>query len=134
MSIGNRIKKHREKAGLSQKELGEKLGVSQQHIAQYENEKRIPKMETLRKLSNALNVYTYDLLYDENTAEEKKQQDIAEIAIKLINDGNLELPNNDISNVILLRNFNRLNNLGKKEAFKRVEELTEIQKYTEPNN
>ena len=38
MSIGEQIKKYRNEVGLSQKELGEKLGVSQAMIAQYENE------------------------------------------------------------------------------------------------
>ena len=52
MDIGEQIRNHRKKAGLSQKELEKKLGVSQQHIAQYENGKRIPKLETLIKISN----------------------------------------------------------------------------------
>ena len=52
MDIGEQIRNHRKKDGLSQKELEKKLGVSQQHIAQYENGKRIPKLETLIKISN----------------------------------------------------------------------------------
>lgn len=56
MNIGEQIKKYRKEAGLSQKELGQKLGVSQQHIAQYESGKRIPKLETINKIAGALNV------------------------------------------------------------------------------
>lgn len=56
MNIGDSIRKYRKKARLSQRELGERLGVSQQHIAQYENGKRTPKYDTIKKISSALNV------------------------------------------------------------------------------
>lgn len=62
MDIGEQIRKYRKEAGLSQKKLGEMLGVSQQHIAQYENGKRIPKLETTEKIAVALGVSTTDLL------------------------------------------------------------------------
>ena len=54
MTTGQKIKQYRLKAGLSQKDLGEKLNVSQQMIAQYESDKRAPKLETLEKISDAL--------------------------------------------------------------------------------
>ena len=38
MTIGDRIKKARQEKGLSQKELGRKLGVSQQMIGQWETD------------------------------------------------------------------------------------------------
>ena len=61
MDIGEQIKKYRKEANLSQKELGYKLGVSQQHIAQYENGKRIPKLESLERIAGALNVDVWEL-------------------------------------------------------------------------
>lgn len=64
MNIGQNIRIYRKKAGLSQKELGEKLGVSQQHIAQYENGKRTPKLETIIKIASALDCEVSDI--DEN--------------------------------------------------------------------
>ncbi|MBS5129751.1 MAG: helix-turn-helix transcriptional regulator [Lachnospiraceae bacterium] len=54
MNTGEIIKKARKKAGFTQKELGEKLGVSASMIAQYENNTRNPKIETLKKISFAL--------------------------------------------------------------------------------
>lgn len=64
MNIGDSIRENRKKARLSQKELGQKLGVSQQHIAQYENGKRIPKLETIRKIADALGIYISELAVD----------------------------------------------------------------------
>ena len=47
---------------MSQKDLGEKLNVSQQMIAQYESDKRAPKLETLEKISDALHIGIGNLL------------------------------------------------------------------------
>ena len=62
MTTGQKIKQYRLKAGLSQKDLGEKLNVSQQMIAQYESDKRAPKLETLEKISDALHIGIGNLL------------------------------------------------------------------------
>lgn len=82
MNSGERIRKYRKEAGLTQKELGERLGVSQQHIAQYENGKRIPKIETIDKIAVALNVSRNDLL---------DWKDIPEIADQIISSELVEL-------------------------------------------
>ena len=62
MTIGDRIKKIRQEKGLSQKELGEMLGVSQQMIGQWETGKANPKIETVDKIAIALKVSRNDLL------------------------------------------------------------------------
>ena len=54
--IGKVIKARREKAGLSQKELGELIGMSQQQLSQYESGTRRPKLETVSKMAKALNM------------------------------------------------------------------------------
>lgn len=54
MTIGERIKKIRQEKGLSQKELGERISVSQQMIGQWENGKANPKIETIEKIAKAL--------------------------------------------------------------------------------
>ena len=72
MNIGEQIKKYRKEAWLSQKELGERLGVSQQHIAQYENGKRIPKIETINNIAGALGI-GIKKLYPDFSREEWKQ-------------------------------------------------------------
>lgn len=54
MTIGEFIQYSRKKAGLTQKELGDKLGLSGSMIGQWENNLRNPKPETLKKLNDAL--------------------------------------------------------------------------------
>lgn len=61
MTTGQRIKAARKAAGMTQKELGEKLGLSFQSIAQWENDLRNPKVETLQRIANALLVRVSDL-------------------------------------------------------------------------
>ena len=50
------IQQSRKNAGLSQKQLGEKLGLSASMIGQWENDLRNPKMETLERIADALGV------------------------------------------------------------------------------
>ena len=64
MTIGERIKNARKDKGWSQSELGKALGVSQQMIAQFENSRKNPKIETLDKIASALGVSVIDLLGD----------------------------------------------------------------------
>ena len=47
-----RIKRLREKAGLSQRALAEKIGVSQQSINKYENHNIEPDIETLIRIAD----------------------------------------------------------------------------------
>jgi transcriptional regulator with XRE-family HTH domain len=60
MAIGQRIKHIRNLRGLTQKELGEKVGFSGKtsdvRIAQYETETRIPKENLLSEMAGVLNV------------------------------------------------------------------------------
>lgn len=70
MTSGQRIRGTRKRAGLTQKELGEKLGISYQTVAQWENDLRNPKYETLQRIASALGVPLVDLL-PEPTEEEK---------------------------------------------------------------
>ncbi len=58
----NRITILRKKEKLSQSELAEKLNISQQSISSYENGKREPDNETLKKLADFFNVTTDYLL------------------------------------------------------------------------
>lgn len=62
MTIGDRIKKARKNAGLTQKELGERLGVSAAMVSQYETGSRTPRIDTMKRISTALNVPIQDLL------------------------------------------------------------------------
>lgn len=130
-SICKRIRELRIEKGFSQKYIGEKCGLTQQAINRIEHGLRKIDIDLLRKIALALDVYTYDLLYDEKTSSEKKQQELIEIATNFIGDGLLEFPDNaTVANELLLNSFNKLNKKGKVEAVKRVAELTEIPRYT----
>lgn len=48
------IKEARLKAGLTQKELGERLGVSVSAITKLENRKNSPTVETLERIAGAI--------------------------------------------------------------------------------
>lgn len=61
MTAGEKIKFYRTQKGLSQKELGKLLGVSQQMIGQYENKSETLKPSTLRKIAVALGCKISDL-------------------------------------------------------------------------
>ena len=52
----NRIKELRQSKGLTQAELAQKVGVSNQAIHYYENDKREPKNETWQKLADYFGV------------------------------------------------------------------------------
>jgi|SRR5699024_5503169 len=52
----NKIREFRKKAGISQRELAKKIGVSFQSISFYEKGERQPKLETWIKLANFFNV------------------------------------------------------------------------------
>ena len=69
MTIGERIKEFRLKAGLTQSELAEKLGIPYQSIGQWERGLRSPKIETLQKIADALNVPLGVLTISEEEAQ-----------------------------------------------------------------
>ena len=54
MTIGETIKQARIAAGLTQVELGKRLGLSKATVSQYENGKHNPKIETLQRIAAAL--------------------------------------------------------------------------------
>lgn len=62
MTVGERIQIARKNAGLTQKELGAKLGVSYQGIAQWENNMRNPKIGSLQRIADALDIPVGELL------------------------------------------------------------------------
>ena len=115
MTRGQLIKAARKKAGMTQKELGAKLGVAYQTLAQWENDLRNPKLDTLQRIASALGVPVQDLISDWEAVdkEEFKRVFIYGEGIKDRIDAALD----------------RLNDEGQEKAAERVEELTEIPKY-----
>lgn len=119
MTIGENIRKIRKEKGLTQKKLGELCNMNEVQIRQYELGKAKPKLETAIKIATALSVDIGKLIEDCNIvfppAKPKR-------STSLLGDCTLE---DD-----LLDAFYNLNDEGQKEAVKRVDELTEIPKYS----
>ena len=57
----NRIKELRQSKGLTQAELAKKVGISEQSVSFYENNRRKPKVETWNRLANFFNVSVHFL-------------------------------------------------------------------------
>ena len=114
MNIGGNIKKIRKSKGLTQRQLAEKMGVTQQFIGKLEKNINSPNFTTLQKIANALDVSIYDLqgaswmnkAAELNRTHKEKTQ-------------------------VLLDHYNKLNDLGQDKAIERVGELTELKKYTD---
>lgn len=62
MNIGEKIKNARESADLTQKELAERLGVTQKDVSRWENNKITPNIETFAKICKALDASADELL------------------------------------------------------------------------
>lgn len=54
--IAKKIRERREILGWTQKEVSLKAGVTREHISRIENNKAMPNISTLRKLSKAMGV------------------------------------------------------------------------------
>lgn len=119
-SLGMVIKEYRQENSLSLREFSKKCNLSHTYIDKLEkgidtrSGKVVePTLDAVEKISSALGITLNELLIaigkiEDNTKEKNKD-------IKYIED-----------------TINKLNSIGKKEAIKRISELTEINKYTTP--
>lgn len=104
MDMSRRIKERRILMGLTQEELGEKLGLQKSAIAKYEN----GRVENIKRsvISNMAKILAcspcYLMGWDEKPETLQPQ---------------------------ILEYYNQLNDIGRHEATKRVEELTYIPQY-----
>lgn len=64
MTTGELIRDARKKKGLTQKELGDLLGITAVGIAQWENGFRNPRLDTRQKLAKALDIDVTTLMSD----------------------------------------------------------------------
>lgn len=69
--IGEFIKEQRALKNLTQKQLAEKLGVTDKAISRWETGKGVPDVSLLIPLSNALEVSVHEILLGEKIEEEK---------------------------------------------------------------
>lgn len=162
MSIGENIKKIRKEKGLTQKQLGNKLGISQAAIGQFENSSNL-KIDTIQKIADALEtpmiLFVEDDLLDvatwiDGSAEQdlidKKFNEImnnTEISIdekkrkteelltqlEIMEDYHIDNVNHAIEYRIN-QIVKQLNHIGKEKALEHVEMLSKIPEYKKDNN
>lgn len=122
MSIGQRIRDARKKAGLTQEQLAIACNVATITIRQYETNKREPRYEQLKSIARVLKVDWADLVDGDDAAEMVKRH-----MLDMLN-GKKEPAHEQLSQALLAA-FSQLNDEGQGKAVERVEELTEIPKY-----
>ena len=118
MTTGERIKTFRKHKGLTQKELAERMGVAPQTLAQWENNLRNPKYETLNRIAKELEISYLDLVED---ADDMIVHSIEE-----------DLPLKDFYKKELITAFEKLNFGGKEKTIEYAEMLNEIPRFQNP--
>ena len=73
MNIGENIRQARKNAGLTQKELGEKLGISAAAIGQFEKKNSNPHNSTVQKIAAVLEISPLTL-YDQEQPQNMLQR------------------------------------------------------------
>lgn len=109
VEIGNRIQQARSYRHYTLDEVAQKIGVAKSTIQRYENGKiQKIKLPVIDSIANALNVNPAWLVGKSNE---------------------MEIVYNH-KDIIIMKYYNSLNDIGKKEATKRVEELTHLPQYS----
>ena len=136
MTFSENLKQIRINKGFSQKEIAERLGVSQPSYAQYENGKRNPKLETVRKIADALGIYISDLVVDwkQYSPTEYAQDIMNDITQGALNSAEEAVSSgkkvlNDVKETCIISDFRKLNKNGQDKAIEQVELLTKIPEY-----
>ncbi len=120
---GDMIRKCRIEKGLTQKKLGELCGIADSNIRKYESGNQNPKIETLQKIADALDIPVNRLLAGKIISRDELKEKLSEYGLTHL------VPDTEEERTVL-ENCKKLNETGKKEAAKRVEELTHLEKYT----
>lgn len=151
MTIGERIKAAREQAGITQVELGEKIGVSGVAIMRYEKNARQPRLEQLQAIATALGVSVGHLLGQEserviipgrlkfvevNDPEsgfiryniEAADQEAFDYGLQILENAGISVQSH-IPQALVLAAMDKLNYDGQQKVVERAEELTEIPRY-----
>lgn len=116
-SISDRLKKALEIRDMTQADLVKKTGIGKSSISTYLSGSYEPKQKNTYKLAKALNVNEAWLMGYDVDIERK--------------DNSVNLSNKELK---LVQNYNLLNDVGKLEAQKRIEELTLIDMYSNKSN
>jgi Zn-dependent peptidase ImmA (M78 family)/transcriptional regulator with XRE-family HTH domain len=114
--LGENLKYYRLLKGLNVRELANKIGVSAMEISNYENNKRRPTLENLRKLSGVLG---FDIAGISSFSANEPKIDFNEFRKQSkLNKGNIFLLENQITN-LLTRYWETINLVGKEACLPR---------------
>lgn len=127
MEIGKRIKMLRNSAGITQDELGDKLGVKKAAIQKYESGSIVNlKIETIKKLAEIFEVTPAYIMgwdkFDEEINNDKLKRQIR-LAELLSDRFDMEIVE------VIFKSFD-LNEDGQDKLFAYMEDLTQLDKYT----
>ena len=116
MNIGENIRRARKNAGLTQKELGEKLGISAAAVGQFEKKNSNLQNSTVQKIAAVLEISPLSL-YDQGPAQNQLQRTLTYAEHLSSRESRL------------LAYFHMLNSTGQQECMKRIKELTQLAEY-----
>ena len=114
MTIGEKIKKARTEAKMTQKELAEKCGMADSAIRKYESGKVVPKLDTIAKIARAMGLYDGDLVDAGQWGQVQPGEDSEPASA---------------AESQLIYHFRTLNDNGQTVAVERVQELAQIPAY-----
>ena len=91
--IGKFIVKCRKQKNMTQSELGEKLGVTEKSISNWENGRNMPDLSLFKPLCNELDISLNDLMSGEKVKEKEYQEKLEENIINTIDYTNKKIEN-----------------------------------------
>lgn len=101
--IGRFIANCRKQRKMTQSELGEKLGVTEKSVSNWENGRNMPDLSLFKPLCNELNITLNDLLSGEKVTEKEYREKLEENIINTIDYTNKKLENrNNFIGLILI--------------------------------
>ena len=101
--IGKFIAECRKQRKMTQSELGEKLGVTEKSISNWENGRNMPDLSLFKPLCNELNISLNDLMSGEKVTEKEYQEKLEENIIHTIDYTNKKINNrNNFIGLILI--------------------------------
>ena len=105
--IGNFIAECRKQKKMTQYELGEKLGVTEKSISNWENGRNMPDLSLFKPLCEELNITINELLSGEKISEDNSQEKFEENIINTISYSNkkLEKKNQLIGLILMIFGF-----------------------------
>ena len=120
---GDMIRKYRTEKGLTQKKLGELCGIADSNIRKYESGNQNPKIETLQKIADALDIPVNRLLAGKIISRDELKEKLSEYGLTHL------VPDTEEERTVL-ENCKKLNETGKKEADKKSRRTYHLEKYT----